>query len=129
MPLSVAELSPLVEYHIELLNDPKKADIEIVTQGETWESFSSQWVQYVTMFFCYRSLMYRLCDAEGYVISQLYHLLSFADRTSRWVAPEQAGLAEQTQPLRRETERSAEEKDYAEASQTGRRVFISLELK
>ena len=47
VPLSVAELSPLVGYHIELLNDPKTADIEIVTQGETWESFTSQWVQYV----------------------------------------------------------------------------------
>lgn len=48
VPRSVDELSPLVDYHIELLNDDKKADIEIVTQGETWESFTSQWVQCVT---------------------------------------------------------------------------------
>ena len=48
VPLSVAELSPLVDYHIELQNDPKTTDIEIVTPGETWENFTSQWVQYVT---------------------------------------------------------------------------------
>lgn len=47
VPKSVAELRPLVDYHIELRNDPKTPDIEIVTPGETWEHFTSQWVQYV----------------------------------------------------------------------------------
>ena len=47
VPESVAELSPLVDYHIELLNDPKTPDIEIVTPGETWEHFTAQWIQYV----------------------------------------------------------------------------------
>ena len=45
VPLSVAQLAPLVDYHIELLNDPKTPDIEIVTNGETWENFTSQWAQ------------------------------------------------------------------------------------
>jgi len=49
VPKSVAELAPLVDYHIELRNDPKTHDIEIVTPGETWENFTSQWVQYVTV--------------------------------------------------------------------------------
>ena len=45
VPRSVKILAPLVDYHIELMNAPKADDIEIVTDGETWESFKSHWVQ------------------------------------------------------------------------------------
>ena len=45
VPKSVKILKPLVDYHAELLNAPDADDIQIVTPGETWESFQSQWVQ------------------------------------------------------------------------------------
>lgn len=44
VPKSVAILSPLVDYHVELRNAPN-VDIEIVTPDETWESFESHWIQ------------------------------------------------------------------------------------
>ena len=47
VPRSVLELAPLVDYHVELMNDPSNPDIEIVTPGETWQSFTSNWTQYV----------------------------------------------------------------------------------
>jgi hypothetical protein len=34
----------LVDYRVELSNNPD-SDIEIVSPGETWESFKSRWVQ------------------------------------------------------------------------------------
>eukprot|EP00977_Amphora_coffeiformis_P010819 scaffold2536_cov169-Amphora_coffeaeformis.AAC.12 len=43
VPRSVKILAPLVDYHIELMNAPEADDIEIVTDGETWESFKSHW--------------------------------------------------------------------------------------
>lgn len=45
VPRSVKILAPLVDYHIKLFNAPEADDIEILTEGETWESFQSQWVQ------------------------------------------------------------------------------------
>lgn len=45
VPKSVAKLAPHVDYQVELRNDPNAADIELVTAGETWESFCKQWVQ------------------------------------------------------------------------------------
>lgn len=45
VPRSVKRLAPLVDYHIELNNAPDTEDIEIVTPGETWESFKSHWIQ------------------------------------------------------------------------------------
>lgn len=45
VPKSVSELAPLTDYHVELFNNPKTPDIEIVTPGETWENFTAQWVQ------------------------------------------------------------------------------------
>ena len=45
VPKSVKRLAPLVDYHQELMNAPGAEDIEIVKQGETWESFQSQWIQ------------------------------------------------------------------------------------
>ena len=45
VPKSVKILAPLVDYHVELLNAPGAEDIEIVTEGETWETFQSQWTQ------------------------------------------------------------------------------------
>jgi hypothetical protein len=47
VPKSVKILAPLVDYFVELLNDSNTPDIELVTEGETWESFASKWVQYV----------------------------------------------------------------------------------
>jgi hypothetical protein len=45
VPLSVSELAPLVDYHVELLNAPGTSDIELVTPGENWETFTSNWAQ------------------------------------------------------------------------------------
>jgi predicted kinase len=45
VPRSVRELSPLVDYHVELRNETGAADIELVTPGVTWVSFTSQWAQ------------------------------------------------------------------------------------
>ena len=45
VPKSVKILAPLVDYHVELLNAPGADDIEILTDGETWDSFKSNWIQ------------------------------------------------------------------------------------
>ena len=45
VPRSVAALSPLVDYTCELNNAPGNDDIELLTEGETWESFTSHWLQ------------------------------------------------------------------------------------
>ena len=45
VPRSVAALSPLVDYTCELNNAPGGDDIELLTEGETWESFTSHWLQ------------------------------------------------------------------------------------
>ena len=47
VPKSVKILGPLVDYFVELRNDSDTPDIEIVSEGETWENFASKWVQYV----------------------------------------------------------------------------------
>jgi predicted kinase len=47
VPRSVKILAPLVDYHVELRNASDNDDIELVTEGETWETFKSHWVQYV----------------------------------------------------------------------------------
>ena len=47
VPKSVKILAPLVDYFVELCNDSDTPDIEIVTEGETWQNFASKWVQYV----------------------------------------------------------------------------------
>ena len=45
VPRSVAALSPLVDLTCELYNAPGKDDIELLTEGETCESFTSHWLQ------------------------------------------------------------------------------------
>jgi predicted kinase len=45
VPRSVKILAPMVTYFCELHNAPGAADIELVTPGETWESFESRWHQ------------------------------------------------------------------------------------
>lgn len=45
VPQSVAALSPLVDYTCELNNAPGSDDVELLTEGETWESFTSNWLQ------------------------------------------------------------------------------------
>ncbi|KAL7572069.1 hypothetical protein ACA910_001716 [Epithemia clementina (nom. ined.)] len=44
VPRSVAILQDLVDYHAELHN-PADGNIQLVTKGETWESFQAKWVQ------------------------------------------------------------------------------------
>jgi hypothetical protein len=44
VPRSVEKLAPLVDYHVEIWNAPNE-DLALVTPGETWESFCSQWIQ------------------------------------------------------------------------------------
>mmetsp|Transcript_22225 Transcript_22225/g.40372 ORF Transcript_22225/g.40372 Transcript_22225/m.40372 type:complete len:98 (+) Transcript_22225:852-1145(+) len=45
VPKSVKILAPLVDYYCELNNAPNAPDIELVTEGETWEDFTKQWIQ------------------------------------------------------------------------------------
>lgn len=45
VPRSVKILAPMVTYFCELNNAPGAADIELVTPGETWESFERRWHQ------------------------------------------------------------------------------------
>mmetsp|Transcript_7349 Transcript_7349/g.16722 ORF Transcript_7349/g.16722 Transcript_7349/m.16722 type:complete len:650 (+) Transcript_7349:65-2014(+) len=45
VPRSVKILGPLVEYFCELNNAPGAPDIELVTEGQTWESFERNWIQ------------------------------------------------------------------------------------
>lgn len=45
VPQSVQELAPLVDYHVELRNVTGAPDIELVTPGESWATFTSQWAQ------------------------------------------------------------------------------------
>jgi hypothetical protein len=47
VPKSIKILAPLVDYFVELKNDPNTPDIELGTEGETWANFESKWVQYV----------------------------------------------------------------------------------
>lgn len=47
VPKSMKTLAPLVDYYVELRNDPETPEIELVTEGETWENFESKWIQYV----------------------------------------------------------------------------------
>lgn len=47
VPKSVKILAPLVDYFVELKNDSNTPDIELTTEGETWENFASKWIQYV----------------------------------------------------------------------------------
>jgi hypothetical protein len=45
VPRSVKILAPLVDYHVELNNASDDGNIELVTEGETWETFTSHWIQ------------------------------------------------------------------------------------
>jgi hypothetical protein len=45
VPKSVEVLSPLVDYFCEVQNVPNAPDVELMTPGETWESFQEQWMQ------------------------------------------------------------------------------------
>ena len=44
VPRSVKVLQPLVDYHVTLHN-PSDGDVSIGTEGESWQSFQSQWIQ------------------------------------------------------------------------------------
>lgn len=50
VPKSIKVLGPLVDYFVELQNNPGTPDIELGTEGETWENFASKWIQYVLRF-------------------------------------------------------------------------------
>jgi predicted kinase len=45
VPRSVRVLEPLVDYFCEINNAPGAPDLELLTEGETWETFESKWVQ------------------------------------------------------------------------------------
>ena len=48
VPKSVEQLAPLVDYHVEVRNASNDGtDIQLMTAGETWDSFRKQWIQYV----------------------------------------------------------------------------------
>ena len=45
VPRSVKALAPLADYNAEFRNVSGAADIDLVTPGETWQSFTAQWIQ------------------------------------------------------------------------------------
>jgi len=45
VPKSVSALSPIVDYVCELNNASDVNDVEILTEGEDWDSFTSKWLQ------------------------------------------------------------------------------------
>jgi hypothetical protein len=45
VPRSVKILGPLVDYFCEINNGPGLPDVELITPGETWETFQAKWVQ------------------------------------------------------------------------------------
>jgi hypothetical protein len=45
VPRSVKILAPLADCHVELNNASDDGNIELVTEGETWETFTSHWIQ------------------------------------------------------------------------------------
>jgi hypothetical protein len=45
VPRSVKVLAPLVDYFCEINNAPGAPDVELITEGETWETFESKWIQ------------------------------------------------------------------------------------
>jgi predicted kinase len=45
VPRSVKVLGPLVDYFCEINNAPGAPDVELITEGETWETFESKWIQ------------------------------------------------------------------------------------
>lgn len=45
VPTSVEKLAPLVDYCAEVNNPPDVDDVELRTPGETWDSFTSHWIQ------------------------------------------------------------------------------------
>jgi hypothetical protein len=44
VPASVKILAPYVDYHVELSNAANE-EIKLVTEGETWDHFTSKWLQ------------------------------------------------------------------------------------
>lgn len=47
VPISVSKLSPKVDFFCELDNSPLLSEVEVRTEGVTWESFKANWVQSV----------------------------------------------------------------------------------
>ena len=45
VPRSVKILGPLVDYHVALRNPQDAPDIQLATEGETWQSFQQKWIQ------------------------------------------------------------------------------------
>lgn len=45
VPRSVKILGPLVDYFCEINNAPGAPDVELTTEGETWETFENKWMQ------------------------------------------------------------------------------------
>ena len=45
VPISVSKLTPKVDFFCELDNSPLLSEVEIRTEGVTWESFKANWVQ------------------------------------------------------------------------------------
>ena len=48
VPKSVAALCPLADFCAEIYNAPDAKDLELRTQGLTWESFTNTWAQQCT---------------------------------------------------------------------------------
>ena len=45
VPISVSKLAPKVDFFCELDNSPLLSEVEIRTEGITWESFKANWEQ------------------------------------------------------------------------------------
>ena len=123
VPKSVAELAPLVDYHIELLNDPKTPDIEIVTPGETWENFTAQWVQYVILsldLWCRSAVLYSMFSPDALLLFQ---------RTSRQVPEITESLLGGTRTMTTVTADSDQVQEFERETDRPDGVFISLQVK
>lgn len=64
VPRSVKVLEPLVDYFCEINNAPGAPDLELLTEGETWETFESKWVQTCAWIPNRRQFLRRAHDAN-----------------------------------------------------------------
>jgi hypothetical protein len=87
VPRSVAELAPLVDYHVEIRNAPNQPDVQLVTPGETWESFTATWVQYVLRF-----------ERALAKLTRHSHLVCF-DRECAWVPKSKNKMIEKSRRI------------------------------
>ena len=76
VPRSVKLLEPLVDYFCEINNAPGAPDLELLTEGETWDSFESKWSQTCAWVPSRRQFLHSS--------QNMNKQLAFGGRTERW---------------------------------------------